>query len=202
MTCNHSDESMRKIILVLVFGLIVSTPMVFAQKESMDLPPRLILPGDIYVNSKVPTPVNFIVKATDDFDKNVSIQCDKSSGSVFKIGKTTVRCAAEDSARNKRMGSFVVTVGYEIAQIPQWVKKITKFWVQNSIDDQTYSQTIGFLIGEKILKVPVGKISGYNEAEIPKWIKTNAQYWVEGKISDDSFSIMLQWLINRGMIKI
>ncbi len=177
MTCNHSDESMRKIILVLVFGL-VSTPMVFAQKESMDLPPRLILPGDIYVNSKVPTPVNFIVKATDDFDKNVSIQCDTSSGSVFKIGKTTVRCAAEDSARNKRMGSFVVTVGYEIAQIPQWVKKITKFWVQNSIDDQTYSQTIGFLIGEKILKVPVGKIS------------------------DDSFSIMLQWLINRGMIKI
>lgn len=196
---------MKKIFLVLFFVVIFSMPLVFAQNESKItdvLPSRLILSSDIYVTSKVPVPVNFLVKVIDGVDQKVSIQCDKISGGVFKIGKTTVRCDVEDSTGNKIRTSFVVTVGYEIVQIPLWVKQPTKFWIEDSIDDKTYAETIGFLIQERIVKVPISKISSYYEVEIPIWIKTNAKYWVEGNISDDEYSIMLQWLINRGIIKI
>ena len=196
---------MKKIFFGLFFVVIFSTPLVFAQNESEiidTLPSRLIVPTDIYVTSKVSVPVNFQVKVNDGVDQKVSIQCDKISGGVFKVGKTTIRCEAEDSAGNKIRTSFVVTVGYEIVQIPLWVKQPTKFWIEDSTDDKTYAETIGFLIHEGVVKVPISKISSYYEVEIPIWIKTNAKYWVEGNISDDEYSIMLQWLINRGIIKI
>jgi len=197
---------MSKIFLALFSLLIISTPLSFAQNEldpDVDyLAPKLIMPNDIYITSQIPVPVNFEVKAVDDVDGDVSVQCDKTSGSFFKIGKTTVRCETEDSAGNKRHASFVVTVGYNIVQIPVWVKETTKFWAEGSVDDKTYASTIGFLIREDIVKVPVAKTPSYSEIEIPVWVKTNAQYWVDGQISDDEYSIMLQWLINRNIIKI
>ena len=190
-------------ILSLVFCIFIfSTPMTFAQTNLIDKePPILLIPSDIYVISSLPTPVFFTVKALDNVNGQVSVNCDKISGQVFKVGKTVVRCEAYDNARNGSQSSFVVTVGYEIVQIPSWVKITTKFWANNSIDDKTYSETIRYLINEKIVKVPTARISDYYPVDIPIWIKTNAQYWVDGKISDDEYSIMLQWMINRGLIK-
>jgi len=197
---------MKKIFLVLCSLLVFSMPLGFAQNEldpdADHLAPELIIPKDIYVTSQVPIPVSFDVKAIDDVDGEVPVQCDKTPGSVFKMGKTTVRCETEDTVGNKRQASFVVTIGYDIVQIPVWVKQITKFWAEGSTDDKTYASTIGFLIQEEIVKVPVTKTPNYSEIEIPAWIKANAQYWVDGSISDDEYSIMLQWLINRGIIKL
>jgi len=194
---------MKQVFFPIFFLLIISVSLAYAQNEVEDkIAPKLILPKDIYVESKEPIRVNFNVKAHDDIEGDVPVQCDRSSGSMFKVGKTTVRCEAEDSSGNVRHASFVVTVGYDIVQIPSWVKQTTKFWADGSIDDRTYVETIGFLIKEKIVKVPFAKTPNYSEAEIPVWIKTNAQFWADGHISDDEYSIMLQWLINRNIIKI
>ena len=181
-----------------------SSPWVLAQPNSLIIdkePPILLMPADIYVTSSVPTNVPFTIKALDNVDGKVPANCDKIPNQVFKMGKTVVRCEAYDTARNRSQASFVVTVGYEIVQIPPWVKDITKFWANNAIDDNTYSETIRYLIKERIVKVPITKISDYYKTDIPIWIKTNAQFWVDGKISDDKYSIMLQWMINRGLIK-
>ena len=198
---------MKKIFVVICSLFIFLTPLSFAQTEfdpDVDyLAPKLIMPKDIYVTSQIPVPVNFDVKAIDDVDgEDVLVQCDKTSGSVFNIGKTTVRCTAEDAVGNKRQASFVVTVGYEIVHIPTWVKQTTKFWTEGSVDDKTYASTIKFLIENGIVKVPIAKASSYSEIDIPVWIKTNAQYWVDGSISDDEYSIMLQWLISRNIIQL
>ena len=202
----HYIVVMKKISLMLCSLLLFLIPPSFAQNEfdpDVDyLAPKLIMPKDIYVTSQIPVPINFDVKAIDDVDGDVPVQCDKTSGSVFKVGKTIVRCVAEDIAGNERKASFVVTVGYEIVDIPTWVKQTTKFWVEGSVDDETYASTIKFLIEEGIVKVPVAKTPSHSEIEIPVWIKTNAQYWVDGGISDDEYSIMLQWLIHRNIIKI
>lgn len=193
-----------KAVLFLVFAIMLFTiPLGYSQSEPIDyLHPKITVPKDIYVAAEVPVKVNFKVKAIDDVDGEIPVQCDKTSGSVFKIGKTTVRCQATDASGKQSNASFVVTVGYDIVNIPSWVKQTTKFWVEGDIDDGTYAETMGYLIQEKVIRVPFAKTPNYSEAEIPAWIKTNAQRWVEDEISDDEYSIMLQWLINRNIIKI
>lgn len=194
----------KKLFTIIFCISFLSTPLVFADPPSSSIdyePPVILLPNDIYITSSGPTPVPFTVKGFDKVDGKVSVNCDKISGQIFKTGKTTVRCESIDSAGNRAQSSFVITIGYEIVQIPSWVKNVTKLWVSNSIDDGTYSETIRYLIKEKIVKVPTIGISEYYEIETPIWIKNNAQYWVDGKISDDEYSIMLQWMIKRGLIK-
>ena len=95
-----------------------------------------------------------------------------------------------------------MTVGYDIVQIPAWLRQPTKLWIENSIDDKTYAKTIGFLIKAQLVKIPFTKNPSYSESEIPVWIKTNAKSWVDNKISDDEYSIMLQWLINQNIIQL
>ena len=194
-----------KIIIPVLFALIISPLPVFAEPSPMIMdiePPIILIPMDIYVISKTPTAVPFSVKALDNFDGKVPVNCDMISMGVFKMGKTTVRCEAYDKTGNRNQASFLVTVGYEVVQIPTWVKNATELWVDDRIDDATYSKTISYLIQQKIVKVPTVKISDNPMMDIPVWIKTNAGYWVDEKISDDEYSIMLQWMINRGVIKI
>ena len=193
------------ITLVLFVAVAFLPGKAFAQTYPVfdNESPTIMVPTDIYVTSQVPSQVFFSVKALDNVDGTVPVFCDKiSMGTTFKMGKTTVRCEAYDKAGNRNQASFVVTLGYEVVQIPPWVKNITSLWVNNTIDDDTYAQTISYLVHNKIVKVPTSRISDFYETEIPVWVKTNAQHWVNGKISDDEYSIMLQWLINRGIVKV
>ena len=45
---------------------------------------------------------------------------------------------------------------YQISEpeVPQWFKENARFWSQNLIDDQTFSNGIKFLINEKIMNIP------------------------------------------------
>ena len=194
---------MKAVFFLACAMFLLSVPLGYAQSDPIDyLQPKITVPKDIYVATEVPVKVNFKVNAVDDIDGEISVECDKISGSVFKIGKTTVRCQATDTSGKMSTASFLVTLGYNIVDIPSWVKQTTKYWTDGDIDDSTYAETMGYLIQEKIIKVPFAKTPNYSETEIPVWIKTNAQYWTEGNISDDEYSIMLQWLINRNIIKI
>ena len=120
---------------------------------------------------------------------------------MFKTGKTTVRCMAVDSFGNKVRDSFVITVGYEIVQIPNWLKQITQFWTSGNIPDTEYFQTLSFLLDEQIIHVPYTKTPKNNgDSEIPIWIKINAEKWVKGDMSDDEFSIGIQWMLDRKIV--
>jgi hypothetical protein len=54
--------------------------------------------------------VAYVVKAHDEVDANVPVECRPRSGSWFKVGRTTVRCLATDASANEASASFVVTV--------------------------------------------------------------------------------------------
>ena len=162
---------------------------------------KIITNGDLYVESKTPIQIPFSVTATDGFNNPIPVECDKTSKTMFKTGKTTVRCMAVDSFGNEVRDSFVVTVGYEVVQIPNWLKQITQFWIMSDIPDAEYFQTLSFLLDEQIIHVPNTKAPkniGYDE--IPIWIKTNAEKWVKGEISDDEFSIGIQWMLDRRIV--
>ena len=164
--------------------------------------PKIITDGDLYIKSKIPTQVSFNVVATDSLNKPIPVECNKTLNTIFKTGKTTVRCMAVDSFGNEVRDSFVVTVGYEIVQIPDWFKQTAKFWASQTMSDDEYIQTIDFLIDEQIIHIPQTKTpKDKADSNIPMWIKTNAEKWGKGEMSDDEFSIGIQWMLNQGMIQ-
>lgn len=178
-----------------------NTNNVFAVEQSDEINSKVITNGDLYVESETSIQIPFSVTAIDSFDNPIPVECDKTSKTMFKTGKTTVRCMAVDSFGNEVRDSFVVTVGYEIVQIPNWLKQITQFWILGDIPDTEYFQTLSFLLDEQIIHVPNTKApKNIGDNEIPIWIKTNAEKWVKGEISDDEFSIGMQWMLDRKII--
>jgi len=205
-----SNLGTKKLGLFLITVLSISLFSATASGDMQENPskiidyesPKLFVPNDIYILSKNPIQIDFKVEAIDNIDGKVQVQCDKISGATFKLGKTIVRCETKDSVGNTSRASFVVTIGYNIVQIPSWVKQPTKLWIENSIDDKTYAKTMGFLIKERLIQIPFAKSPNYSESEIPIWIKTNAKSWIDNEISDDEYSIILQWLLNRNIIQL
>ena len=174
----------------------------WALEQSETVLPKITTGGDLYIESKVPTQVSFNVSAKDGSNNPIPVECNKTLNTVFKTGKTTVRCIAADSFGNEIRDSFVVTVGYEIVQIPDWFKQTAKFWADHIISDDEYIHTVDFLINEQIIHVPHTKTPKDSiDTNIPVWIKANAEKWIKGEISDDEFSIGIQWMLDKGMIQ-
>ncbi len=193
---------MNNFVLILsVMTLMISSISASAYAlSSNDVKPQISSGGDIYRVSKVPIPVSFDVKASDS-NGALHVQCDKTSGSVFKVGKTTVRCMATTSSGDALRTSFVVTVGYDIVQIPNWFKHTTKLWTSSSISDQEYINTLQFLLEKDMIKVPFSKPpKAPSPTEIPVWIKSNSAKWSSDGMTNDEFSIGIQWMLERGVL--
>lgn len=197
------DFLSKKIFLIfLTFSIISFLTMDEAQASSESpQPPRIIVPTDIYKRAETPILVFFSVMAYDSNNEEIPVQCDRISGSTFVVGKTTVRCEAIDNYGKIARGSFQVTVGYNIVQIPNWVKEFTGFWVNNEISDSEYFKNLEFLVKNEIIHVPKTNNSKEQiETSFPIWIKTNAEKWVNNELSNDEFSIGISWLIEDGII--
>ena len=174
----------------------------FATESSDTVKPIITTQGDIYQISTIPTPVSLLISAVDDVDGKVRVDCDSTSKTIFQIGKTTVRCYTIDSAGNEARASFVVTVGDNFVKIPDWVKGVTQFWVNQQMSDEQYAATMSYLIEQKIVYVPYsGQITEEPNWEVPIWIKTNSQNWIDGTSSVDEFSIGIQLMLERGLIQ-
>ena len=191
------------IIFAVSFAIILAGGIgdVSATEQPTALYSKIITNGDLYVKSDRSVQIPFSVTATDSFDNPIPVECDKTPETMFQTGKTTVRCMAVDSFGDEVRDSFVVTVGYEIVQIPDWLKQMTQFWTSGSIPDAQYFQTLSFLLDEKVIHVPYTKTPKSNvNHEVPNWIKVNAEKWVQGDLSNDEFSIGIQWMIDRRII--
>jgi hypothetical protein len=174
----------------------------FATESSDTVKPIITTQGDIYEISTIPAPVSLLLSAVDDVDGKVRVDCDATSKTIFQIGKTTVRCYAMDSSGNEARESFVVTIGDNFILIPDWVKGVTQFWVNQQMSDEQYAATISYLIEQKIVYVPYsGQTTDDPNWEVPIWIKTNSQNWIDGTSSVDEFSIGIQLMLERGLIR-
>jgi len=174
----------------------------FATEPSDTVKPTITTQGDIYKISTLPTPVSLSILAFDDVDGQIRVDCDKTSQTIFKIGKTTVRCYAMDSAGNEARASFEVTVGDNFVKIPDWVKNLTQYWVNGQMSDEEYAASLKYLMEQKIVHVPYSiQTTDAAASEVPIWIKTNSQKWIDGTMSNDEFSIGVQWMLERGLIQ-
>lgn len=77
--------------------------------------PTLTVPADRTVTATSPAgaPVAFVATATDLVDATPLVVCDRSSGSTFPLGVTTVTCTATDDAGKQSTATFRVTVALE-----------------------------------------------------------------------------------------
>jgi uncharacterized repeat protein (TIGR03803 family) len=92
-------------------------------------PPTLKVPTTtLVVNATSPTgaTVTYAVTATDNSGGAVAIVCTPASGSVFKIGVTTVNCMATDLAGNVGRDSFKVKVLSAAEQIVDLVEDLRR----------------------------------------------------------------------------
>jgi len=199
---------MKQIILLsmTVFSILLvqtaASQNAFATESTDTVKPSITTQGDIYKISTLPTPVSLSILAYDDVDGQIRVDCDKTSQTIFKIGKTTVRCYAIDSAGNEARASFEVTVGDNFVKIPDWVKNLTQYWLNQQMSDEEYAATLKYLIEQKIVHVPYSTQTTDDAAsEVPIWIKTNSQKWIDGTMSNDEFSIGVQWMLERGLIQ-
>lgn len=185
---------MKLTTLVVMFLTISLVSSAFGDSSVQEInrkdnPPIILVPNDIYVQANEPTSVKFKVLVKDDLDKDLTAHCDAVSEQEFKLGKTTVHCIAEDSKGNIGRNSFVVTVGYEITEIPVWTKTLVSYWTSGLISDSEFTNSMNYLIQNKIVKIP--SKNGNTIYDLPTWVKTYSNWWVSGKISNDAYAEIL-----------
>ena len=83
---------MKQIILLsmtisILLLQVTASNNAFATDSSDTVKPTITTQGDIYKISTVPTPVSLSILATDDVDGQIRVDCDKTSKTIFQIGK-------------------------------------------------------------------------------------------------------------------
>jgi hypothetical protein len=169
-------------------------------------PPKILQPNDIKVEAETRdglTKVSFEVLVIDDTDKIIQPICRRSSGYLFGIGDTIVKCTAKDSAGNFATPvSFTITVNPPEASIPDWIKDVAAFWCDDRIDDGSFVDTIQYLIDYGIMAVPATSGSYTGSQEIPLWVKNNACWWSTGSITDEDFAYGIEYLVKQRIIQV
>ena len=103
------------------------------------------------------------------------------------------------------LGIFVVPdVFTENAEfkIPDWVKKVAGLWHDDRIGDNTFLNTIKWLIENEIIVVATTDTENKSANEVPAWVKNNAGWWANDQIDDKTFLNGIQYLIQVGLIQI
>ena len=103
------------------------------------------------------------------------------------------------------MGVFVVSDVFAENtefEIPDWVKKVAGLWHDDRIGDNTFLNTIKWLIENKIIVVAIADTENKSANEVPVWVKNNAGWWANDQIDDKTFLNGIQYLIQVGLIQI
>jgi len=86
--------------------------------------------------------------------------------------------------------------------IPDWIKNNAKWWADGVIDDDAFTQGIGFLIKEGTISVESTSQKDGDSKGVPDWIKNNAKWWADGAIDDDAFIQGIEFLVKEGIIQV
>ena len=87
--------------------------------------------------------------------------------------------------------------------VPDWIKNNAKWWASGEIDDITFTQSVGFLLQNKIVNIPdLPYPASWMDKSVPSWVKNNAAWWADDLIEEDDFIKGLKFLVEKGVIQI
>jgi len=133
----------------------------------------------------------------------ISLQ-DKLSGPQWsEDGTYIVQVKYEDEIFAEKKFKLTPEADVKFIQIPDWIKVIVEFWVNEQIADSEFVQVIQYLIQNYIIVIPPSTQPEETEStNIPSWIKISSGFWVDGKTTDEEFARGLEYLVNHGIIRI
>jgi len=122
-----------------------------------------------------------------------------SSPLLFYQGEPTGDATERDNARILSETAYLVsTFGLKI---PDWLKTVATFWVDDDITDEDYLNNINYMINNNYLGIPFDEPATPDEPPaIPEWIKNTAGWWADGTIDDATYATALTYLIEEGII--
>ena len=97
--------------------------------------------------------------------------------------------------------------------IPEWIKSNAAWWGKGAIDDNEFTNGIGYMIQKQIINVP-GLLKKNTSPDVglmdqpaftpvvPAWVKNNALWWSEDKLTDDDFITGIKYLLEKGIIQV
>jgi hypothetical protein len=112
-------------------------------------------------------------------------------------------------------GEYIVVVKYQSEvvdsflveivdqNIPSWIKSSAEKWANGRISDNTFLQSIQYLIKSGTIKASLYlQGSAFDSNQIPSWTQRIALWWSNEKIDDNTFLQATQYLLQVGVIKI
>ena len=87
--------------------------------------------------------------------------------------------------------------------VPDWIKNNAKWWAHGEIDDRTFTQSVEYLIQNKIVDIPdLPYPASWMDKDVPSWVKNNASWWADDLIKEDDFIKGIKFLVEKGVIQI
>jgi hypothetical protein len=200
------------------FGKIYldSTSMVYSKydtqflKISGDVNKKLLGPSHVIISIKAPNGdidyLNVGLSKTKHFESLYVIDQE------FQVGKYKISVEYGDETSNikyfeitkfeKKSSEPPAQIISTPSEIPSWIKNNAKWWADGSIDDNSFTQGLQYLINEKIMNVESKSQKSGESKEIPSWIKNNAKWWADGSIDEKSFISGIEYLVKEGIISV
>jgi len=94
------------------------------------------------------------------------------------------------------------TISDTVDSVPVWVKNNAEWWADDTIDDDTFTTSIEFLINENIISISANIEDSTDSDSIPVWVKNNAEWWSDGIIDDETFLNGVKYLVENGIIQV
>lgn len=156
----------------------VSTSLMVNQSESYDV--LIEVYGVLFQQSPVETALFSIMSSSK------TIQSEFTSKNTLKINLSVNRDPSPDPK-----------------VIPDWVKNNAKWWALGAIDDESFVNSIEYLIENKIVKIPdLPYPASWMDKSVPLWVKNHAAWWAEDLILEDDFIKGIKFLVEKGVIQI
>ena len=83
----------------------------------------------------------------------------------------------------------------EEEKIPKWMKKTVSWWAITKIDDNTFLNSLEYLIEKNVIKIPKSTVfENSNELKMLSVIRNNLNEWSEEESTDEEFFKNINWL--------
>ena len=90
-----------------------------------------------------------------------------------------------------------------IGKIPEWVKDIANWWSIGNISDEKFTESMGYMIKNKIVIVPENKkFENTNELKMISFVRNNFSQWSQDDIPNEEFYKNTNWLIENNFINV
>jgi len=100
-------------------------------------------------------------------------------------------------------------ISADSVEIPEWIKKLARFWGYGNVSDAEFVAAIEYLIKNRIIQSDRLSVDDQDtsyrgsvntEIIIPSWVKNNAKWFGDGNIGADDFANGIEFLIEEEII--